>query len=166
MASSAADRNTPTAHNRPQSPATKRNTPTSPALRAQSVASTECVPIRREPQPPPVIVTPDGAKPSIHDANTPNGQKTTRPSALNRSAAARNAITPEQRSRTQFSMHTWRCRDAILEQRWRRMRCTYGRVPMATPKLDSLANARREGPANPRPAVSQQPGETSRRLAL
>ena len=49
-----------------------------------------------ETQPPPVIATRDGAKPSIHDANTPNGAKTTRPSARNRSAALRNAITPEE----------------------------------------------------------------------
>ena len=38
----------------------------------------------------------DGAKPSIHDANTPNGEKTTRPSAQNRSAARRNADTPAE----------------------------------------------------------------------
>ena len=38
----------------------------------------------------------DGAKPSIHDANTPNGEKTTRPSAQNQPAARRNAITPSE----------------------------------------------------------------------
>ena len=50
------------------------------------------VPIRGEPQPPPVIATRNGAKPSIHDANAPDGEKTTRPSAPNRSAARRNAF--------------------------------------------------------------------------
>ena len=60
----------------PQSPATRRNTPASPSLCVQRVASAGWVhvPIRRQPQPPPVVVARDGAKPSIHDANTPNGE--------------------------------------------------------------------------------------------
>ena len=70
----------------PQSPATRRNTPASLSLCAQIVASAGWVPCR-QPQPPPVIATRDGAQPSIYDANTPNGEKTTRPSAPNRSAA-------------------------------------------------------------------------------
>ena len=81
VASSAADQNTTDG---PPSPATRRNTPASPPLSAQIVASAGWVPCP-QPQPPPVIATRDGAKPSIHDANTPNGEKTTRPSALNRS---------------------------------------------------------------------------------
>ena len=64
VASSAADRNTPTAHNCAQ----RAETPVFPSLCAQSAASDGCV-------------TRDGTKPSIHDANTPNGEKTTRPSA-------------------------------------------------------------------------------------
>ena len=91
-------------------PLTRRNTPAFQSLCAQSVASAGWVhvPIRRQPQPPSIVVTWDGAKPSIHDANTPNGEKTTRPSAPNRSAARRNAVTPEEPHLCLISSHACR----------------------------------------------------------
>ena len=97
-------------HRRPTTPATRRNTPAFQSLCVQSVASAGWVhvPIRRQPQPPRSFATRDGAKPSIHDANTPNGEKTTRPSALNRSAARRNAITPEEPHPCLISSHACR----------------------------------------------------------
>ena len=63
----------------------------------------------------------DGAKPSTHDANTPNGEKTTRPSAQNRPAALRNAITPAE-PRPNESL--WPNRRQRIDRRLRRARVT------------------------------------------